>query len=108
MPSKRQRDQWKNARVASLQKFEKRREEYSSIPNFVQPQLDEHKANTSNTSDTESWNRNWFWNETANERDSDAGEEGCSEIEEPTLDEEQPSHEGPARFESRLMGSKMK
>ncbi len=54
MPSKRQRDQWKNTRAASLPMFKKRKEDSSSILNLVQPQLDDGKANTSDTSDTES------------------------------------------------------
>ena len=76
MPSKRQRDQWKNARAASLQTFKKRRQDSSSLPNLVQPQLDDDKANTSDTSDTEGESETWFWHKSANESDSDSEEEG--------------------------------
>ncbi len=101
MPSKRQRDQWKNARAASLQTFKKRKEESSSIQNLVQPQLDDDKVNTSDTSDTESESGTLFWHESANERDSDSEEEEYSDVEEPILEEDQPSHEGSTRLESQ-------
>ena len=100
MPSKRQRDQWKNARAASLQTFKKRRQDSSSLPNLVQPQLDDDKANTSDTSDTEGESETWFWHESANESDSDSEEEGYSDVEEPNLERGQPSHEGSTKLES--------
>lgn len=101
MPSKRQRDQWKNARAASLQTFEKTRQDSSSLPNLVQPLLDDNEANTSDTTDTEGESETWFWHESANESDSDSEEEGYSDVdvEESNLEGEQPSHEKSTRFE---------
>ena len=100
MPSKRQHDQWKNARAALLQTFKKRRQDSSLIPNLVQPQLDDDKANTSDTSDTEGESKTMFWHKSANESDSDS-EEGYSNVEEPSLERGQPSHEGSTKLESR-------
>lgn len=101
MPSKLQRDQWKNARAASLQTFKKRRQDSSSLPNLVQPHLDDDKANTSVTNDTEGESETWLWHESANESDSDSEEEGYSDVEEPNLESGQPSHEGSTKLESR-------
>ena len=103
MPSKRQRAQWKNARAASLQMFKKRRQDSSSVPNLVQPLPDDNEANTSDTTDTEGESETWFWHESANESDSDSGEEGYSDVdvEESNLEGEQPSHEKSARFKKK-------
>lgn len=87
MPSKRQREQWKNARRASLQTFKKRKQESCSILHLAQPQIDDNKLDTSDTSDTEGASRTWFWNESADE------EEGHSDMEEPSLEGGQPSYE---------------
>ena len=102
MPSKRQRNQWENARAASLQTFKKRRQDSSSLPNLVQPLLDDNEADTSDTNDTEGESETWFWHESANESHSDSEEEGYSDVdvEESNLEGEQPSHEGLARLES--------
>lgn len=103
MPSKHQRDQWKTARAASLRTFKKRKEESSSIHNFVQPQLDDDKAFTSDTSNIKSETGTWFWHESANGRDFDLEEERYLDVEGLILEEEQLSHGGPARLESRPM-----
>lgn len=79
----------------------KRRQDSSSLPNLVQPQLDDDKANTSVTSDTEGESETWLWHESANESDSDSEEEGYSDVEEPNLERGQPSHEGSSKLESR-------
>lgn len=98
MPSKRQLDQWKNSRTASLQTFKKRRQDSSSVPNLVQPNLEDNKANTSDTSDTsdtEGESGTWFWHESADESESDSDEE------EPNSEGGQPSYEGSAKLESQ-------
>ena len=68
---------------------------------MVQPQLDDDKANTSDTSDTEGESETWFWHKSANESDSDSEEEGYSDVEDPSLERGQPSHEGSIKLESQ-------
>ena len=67
----------------------------------MQNRIDDDKLNTSDTSDTDGESETWFWNESANERDFDSEEEGYSDVEEPNLEEGQPSHEGSTKLENR-------
>ena len=76
MVSKRRRDHLKAAREASFASFKKRRSEASSFPTLDQCEIDDNKLSTTDTSDTEDDSRTWFWNESANESDSDSKEEG--------------------------------
>ena len=101
MPCKRQRGQWKSARAASLQTLKKKTQDSSSLPILVQPQRDDDKANTSDTSDTEGESETWLWHKSANESDSDSEEEGYSDLEEPNLERGQPSYEESTKLESR-------
>ena len=90
MPSKRQRAQRNAARAASVEIFKKRRLEASSLLNSVQLNTDDDKLSTTDTSDNESESaETWFWNESANETDSDSEEEGCDDVDEKDLEEEQ-------------------
>lgn len=50
--------------------------EASSLPNSAQLQIDDDQLSTHDTSDTEGVSGIWFWNESANELDSDSEEEG--------------------------------
>lgn len=77
MLSKRWREQLKSARAISLKVCKKRRLEASLLPNSAQ--LDRKLSNTidtTDTTDTEDESGTWFWNESANETDSDTEEEG--------------------------------
>ncbi len=76
MVSKRRRDYLKAAREASIASFKKRRSEASSFPTLDQCEIDDNKLSTTDTSDTEDDSRTWFWNESANESNSDSEEEG--------------------------------
>ena len=87
MVSKRRRDHLKAAREASVASFKKRRSEASSLPTLDQCETDDNKLSTTDTSDTEDDSRTWFWNESANETDSDSEEEGNDEDDE-NLEEE--------------------
>ena len=76
MVSKRCRNHLKAAREASVASFKKRRSEASSLLTSDQCEIDDNKLSTSDTSDTEDDSRTWFWNESANESDSDSEEGG--------------------------------
>ena len=94
MPSKRQRAKRNAARAASVEIFKKKRLEASSLLNSVQLNTDDDKLSTTDTSDNESESAGlWFWNESANETDSDSEKEGCDDIDEAYLKEEQPKME---------------
>ena len=86
MPSKRQRTQRNAARVASVEVFKKRRLEASPLLNSEQLNTDDDRLSTIDTSDDESDSaETWFWNESANETDSDSEEEGCNNVDEKDL-----------------------
>lgn len=85
MRSKRRLEQLKSARAAAVQSFKKRRSEASSVLNSTKLEIDDDKLSTADTSDTEGKSRTRFWNESANEIDSDAEEGGDKEKED--LDE---------------------
>ena len=87
MASKRCRDHLKAARGASVASFKKRRFEASSLSNSCQRKTDDNKLSTSDSSDTEADSGTWFWNESANEIDSDSEEEG-NDVAEGNLEEE--------------------
>ena len=74
MTSKRQRQQRNAARAASNEVFKKTRLEARSLPT-AQSEIDDNKLITVDTSDTEG-EETWFWNESANETNSDTEEEG--------------------------------
>ena len=76
MVSNRRRDHLKAAREASVTSFKKRRSEASSFPTLDQCEIDDNKLSTTDSSDTEDDSQTWFWNESANESDSDSAEEG--------------------------------
>lgn len=75
MPNKRRREQLKSARAASLEVYKKRRSEANSLPNSAQLRVDDRKLSTADTTDTEGESGTWFWNESANETDSDTEDE---------------------------------
>ena len=90
MPSKRQRAQRNAARVASVEVFKKRRLEASPLLNSEQLNTDDNKLSTIDTSDDESDSaETWFWNESANETDSDSEEEGCNNVDKKDLGKKQ-------------------
>ena len=86
MVSKRRRDHLKAAREASVASFKKRRSEAGSLLTLNQCEIDDKKLSTSDTSDTEDDPRTWFWNESANESDSDSEEGG--DVDDGDLEEE--------------------
>ena len=89
IPSKRQREQRNAARAASVEIFKKRRLEASSLLNSSQPSVDNGKLSTIDISDEEAESGTWFWNESANETDSDSDEGDSGDIDEEDLEEEQ-------------------
>ena len=89
MRLKRQRQHLKASGTASIESFKKRKLEASSLHESAQPQIDDDKLSTDDTSDTEGESAIWFWNESANEIDSDSEEEG--ELDEKDWEEEQSS-----------------
>ena len=90
MPSKRQRAQRNAARAASIQTFKKRRLEASSPLNSEQLNTDDDKLSTIDTTDNDGDSaETWYWNESANETDSDSEEESCNNVDEEDLEEEQ-------------------
>ena len=77
MTSKRQRAQRNAARAASNEVFKKRRLEARSVPTIrSQSKIDDDKLSTIDTTDTEEEEETWFWNESANETNSDTEEDG--------------------------------
>ena len=88
MTSKRRLVQLKNARLASVAHFKKRKLE--RILNTEQPRIDDNELNandtgdTSNTGDTGAHTDEegtWFWNQSANELDSNSECDGYSDSE---------------------------
>lgn len=71
MTSKRQRKQRNAARAASNEVFKKRRLVARSFPNLAQSMIDDSKLSTVDTRVTEGELETWFWNESANETNSD-------------------------------------
>ncbi len=71
IPSKRCLKQLKSARVAAVQAKKKRRCEVNLVTDPAQLEMDNDKLSTTDTSDTEGESETWFWNESANEDDSD-------------------------------------
>ena len=90
MPSKRQRAQRNAARAASIQTFKKRILEASSPLNSEQLNTDDDKLSTIDTTDDDGDSAGtWYWNESANETDSDSEEESCRNVDEEDLEKEQ-------------------
>lgn len=86
MRSKRQRKQQNAARAASVEIFKKKRLEINPRISTVQLSIDDDKLSTADGREEEVDTGTWFWNESANERNSDLKEE---DIEEEVLDGEQ-------------------
>ena len=74
MPSKRCLTQLKSARAAAVLSSKKRKIKASLVLNLAQPEIDDNKLSTTDTSDTEGEFRTWIWNESANESGSDTEE----------------------------------
>lgn len=90
IPSKRQRAQRNAAQTASIQTFKNRRLEASSPFNSEQLIIDDDKLSTIDTTDDEGDSAGtWYWNESANETDSDSEEESYNNVDEEDLEEEQ-------------------
>ncbi len=101
MVSKRQCEQRKNARAASVQVFKKRRIESSSLSNSAQLEIYDDKLSTADTTDTEHESGTWFWNESANEISPDSEEGGHSDVNELDTELEQSRIERAASPEIR-------
>ena len=75
----------KNARLASLAHFKKQNLERTHRPNTEQPRIDDNELSTSNTGDMGDTDADtdeevtWFWNQNANELESDSGYDGYSD-----------------------------
>ena len=80
MPIKRRLQHLKAARAASVESFKKRRLEASSLPNSARLQIDNDKLSTGDTSDTDGESGIWFWNESANETNSDSEDEDEGDV----------------------------
>lgn len=71
-PIKRQLAHLKNTRLASVEHFKKQKLKRSQSTNTEQLRIDDDQLRTSDTRDTEDREGVWFWNESANETDSDS------------------------------------
>ena len=80
MPTKRRREQLKSARAASLEVFKKRRSEASPLSNSTQLRVDDHKLSIADTTDTGGESGICFWDESANETDSEEEGNGDHEM----------------------------
>ncbi len=89
MGSKRQREQKKNARAASVQVFQKRRIESSSLSYSARLKINDDKPSTADTTDTEHESGMLFWNESADEISPDSEEGGHSDVDESDIELEQ-------------------
>ena len=90
MPLKRQLEHLKKVRLASVEHFKKQK--LSKIPppsNTKQPCTDDTQSNTGDMDNTED-EATWFWNESANETESDSESGRKSDVEEPSLDQALP------------------
>ena len=77
MPTKRRLNQLKSARALAVEACKRRKFEASLVVNS-QPEIEDDKLSTADTSDTEVESGTWFWNDSANESDLDTeeGEDG--------------------------------
>ena len=79
MPSKRQLDQLKSAKAASVQSFKRKKIEASQI--LTEPESDDKhntigdEPDTADTTDTESQSETWYWNKSGVENDTDPEED---------------------------------
>ena len=84
MTSKRRLAQLQNARLASVTYFKKRKLEQTHRPYTEQPRIDDNELSTNDTGDTGDTNADkdeegtWFWNQSANELESDSECNGYS------------------------------
>lgn len=72
---------------------------------MTQLELNDNKLSTTDTSDAESDSEIWFWNESANETNSDPQEEGNDDGDESDTEEEEPQTEqavSPAIFKKEI------
>ena len=102
MQSKRRLEHLKKARLASVEHF--KRQKLSQIPppsNTKQPRIDDAQSDTADTDNTED-EATWFWNESANETESDSEGGGKSDVEEPSLDQALPRTEEAVSIQSCL------
>ena len=88
MTSKRRLAQLQNARLASVAHFKKRKLERTHHPNTEQPRIDDNELSTTDdTGDTDDTDADtdeegtWFWNQSANELESDSECDGYSDEE---------------------------
>ncbi|MCJ1343309.1 hypothetical protein MMC31_001502 [Peltigera leucophlebia] len=88
MTSKRRLAQLQNARLSSVAQFKKRKLERTHRPNTEQPRIDDNElSNTDDTGDTGDTDADtdeegtWFWNQSANELESDSECDGYSDEE---------------------------
>ena len=85
MTNKRRLAQLKNVRPASVAHFKKRKLE--RISNTEQPRINDNELNTNDTGDTGDTGAatdeegTWFWNQSANELESDSECDGYSDSE---------------------------
>ena len=79
------------------------------VLNLAQLEIDDNKLSPTDTSDTEGESGTWFWNESANESNSDTEEEGDKgEAEEGEDNESNPEIEEPSTEEAVSLEVKMK
>ena len=81
MTSKRWLAQLQNAKLAAIAHFKKRKLERTHRPNTEQPRIDDNELSTDDTGDTGDTGDTdadtdeegtWFWNQSANELESDS------------------------------------
>lgn len=70
-----------------------RKSEASSLLNSTQLKINDNRLSTTDTSDMESNSEVWFWNESANETDSDSEEEEAGNEDESDTEIEEPRTE---------------
>lgn len=93
MPLKRRLKYLKIAGLASAEHLKKQKP--SEIPppsNTEQSRIDDAQSDTVGRDNTED-EATWFWNEAANQTESDSEDEGKSDVEEPSLDQTLPGTE---------------
>ncbi len=88
MPTKRRLNQLKPARDLVVEACKRRKFEASLIVNS-QLKIEDNKLSTADTNDTEDESKTWFWNDSANESDSDIEEGEDSDENESDLEVEE-------------------
>lgn len=85
---KRKRKQQNVAKTASIEFFKKRRLKASSPFTSVQLDIDNNKLSTTDINNEEAESVTYFWNESANETNSDSEEEGYDDVDVDDVEEE--------------------